>query len=111
MNTLYTLTGIDALHTLGAGNYFAFDAAGFEAHGAGVLAGRITIDAGFDAAAVKTHHHRALIAHPQKALGNANRANVLAKQVTCEGEFDHKQGGEHGKKQHLVSCEFCVDQV
>ena len=64
MNSLYSLAGVDALHALGAGEYFAFDAAWFEAHGAGVFAGRITIGTGFDAAAVKTHYHRTFIAHP-----------------------------------------------
>ena len=89
MSSLYTLTSIDALHTLGAGKYFAFDVPWFEAHGTGVFTGCITIGAGFGAAAVKTHYHCTLIAHPQKALGNADRAYVLAKKMTCEGELDH----------------------
>lgn len=69
---LYLLTGIKTTGALGTGKHTPFDAARFDTHGTGIVAGSVTVDTAFGAAIVKTDHHRLVVGHPGEALKQAN---------------------------------------
>lgn len=92
ISSLHAIAGLNTLMALCARQNMPLDAPGFQAHGTGMFARCITIDAVFGSRIVKPYDHGLRVCHPHQTLEQANSTTIAAEQVTSKKKFRAKQG-------------------